>query len=522
MQYYVSFVHLGPWFVEAGAVDWGLVEFLLHEMSLHGESRPSSAVDQAASPADAVDTRNLAGESVAESEGAPADLQDRDWVRAARHWLVRPLRLVSPPFSDLRLSALDPGTWLPLRTPGTASGSSAEAKPTRRLASEPVRSSSGRELVIVESPPDKPRPRSSTPSPSHVLARRSAGLPVSRPSTASKDLEPSGAEDRSDSGMHGESSLALLRTLRDRVRLKHFSIRTERAYASWIRRFLHSFPGRHPRELGAKEVEQFLTVLATEGRVAASTQSQALSALLFLYRDVLGLDLPWLDNITRAKAPRRLPVVLDRSEVRTVLQQLDGREWLMASLLYGTGMRLMECVRMRIKDVDFLRHEIIIRNGKGAKDRVTMLPRSLSEALQRQVERAEAAHQLDRREGFGLVWLPKALSRKYPNAASEIGWQFVFPASKRSIDPRSGMELRHHVDEQVLQRAIRQALRRAGIRKMASCHTLRHSFATHLLEAGYDIRTVQELLGHSDVSTTQIYTHVLNRGANGVLSPLDR
>lgn len=314
----------------------------------------------------------------------------------------------------------------------------------------------------------------------------------------------------------------VLDIVRDRIRVKHFSIRTERAYLGWIERFILAFNDRHPRDLGAAEVEQFLTVLATQGQVAASTQSQALSALLFLYREVLGMDLPWLENVTRAKVPRRLPVVLDRGEVRALLAQMDGRDWLMASLLYGTGMRLMECLRLRIKDVDFLRHEIIIRNGKGAKDRVTMLPRSLSDALMRQVERASLIHQMDLRDGYGETWLPKALARKYLHAARETGWQYVFPASKRSFDPRSRMERRHHIDEQTLQRAVKGALKRAGIVKIASCHTLRHSFATHLLESGYDIRTVQELLGHSDVSTTQIYTHVLNRGAGGVLSPLDR
>lgn len=314
----------------------------------------------------------------------------------------------------------------------------------------------------------------------------------------------------------------ILSTFSERIRVKHFSIRTERAYASWISRYLSAFPGRHPRDLGAAEVEQFLTVLATRGQVSASTQSQALSALLFLYRDVLGLDLPWLENVTRAKISRRLPVVLDRREVHALLHRLDGRDWLMASLLYGTGMRLMECIRLRIKDVDFLRHEIVIRNGKGAKDRVTMLPRSLTDELQRQVDRARSVHESDLAEGFGVAWLPKALARKYPNAARETGWQYVFPADKRSRDPRSTLESRHHVDEQTLQRAVKKALRLAGIVKIASCHTLRHSFATHLLEVGYDIRTVQELLGHADVSTTQIYTHVLNRGAGGVLSPLDR
>jgi integron integrase len=314
----------------------------------------------------------------------------------------------------------------------------------------------------------------------------------------------------------------LLDLIRDRLRVKRYSIRTERAYLGWIDRFMLAYPERHPRELGAAEVEQFLTLLATRGNVAASTQSQALSAILFLYRDVLGVDLPWLENVTRAKVPRRLPVVLSRDEVRSLLNHLDGREWLMASLLYGTGMRLMECVRLRIKDVDFARHEIVIRNGKGAKDRVTMVPRSVADALARQIERARAEHAGDLRGGFGETFLPDALARKYPNAAREVGWQYVFPAAKRSRDPRTGVERRHHVDEQVLQRAVKAALGQSGIVKLASCHTLRHSFATHLLESGYDIRTVQELLGHSDVTTTQIYTHVLNRGAGGVLSPLDR
>ena len=314
----------------------------------------------------------------------------------------------------------------------------------------------------------------------------------------------------------------VLDAVRDRIRVKRFSIRTEHAYLGWIERFLLAFRNRHPRDMGATEVEQFLTALAVHGRVSASTQSQALSALLFLYRDVLALDLPWLENVTRAKAPRRLPVVLDKKEVRLLLNQLDGRDWLMASLLYGTGMRLMECVRLRIKDVDFSRMEITIRDGKGAKDRVTMLPSSLIEPLTRQVTRVRDEHRADLEAGFGDVYLPHALDRKYANASRDIGWQFVFPAAQRSLDPRSGAERRHHVNEQNLQRAVRTAVRKIGIAKLATCHTLRHSFATHLLESGYDIRTVQELLGHSDVTTTQVYTHVLNRGAGGVLSPLDR
>ena len=322
--------------------------------------------------------------------------------------------------------------------------------------------------------------------------------------------------------IHIPTERRLLEVARDRLRLKHYSIRTERAYLGWMERFMLAFRDSHPRDLGAMEVEQFLTVLATHGKVSASTQSQALSSLLFLYREVLGIDLPWLENIIRAKVPRRLPVVLDRGEVKAVLNRLDGRDWLMASLLYGTGMRLMECVRLRIKDVDFARHEILIRNGKGAKDRITMLPQTVTDALVRQVERARHEHLIDLQAGFGEVYLPGALSRKYKNAARETGWQYVFPAPRRAVDPRSGLERRHHVDEQVLQRAVRSAVNAAGIVKPASCHTLRHSFATHLLEAGYDIRTVQELLGHADVATTQIYTHVLNRGASGVLSPLDR
>lgn len=357
-----------------------------------------------------------------------------------------------------------------------------------------------------------------TPPRSHQTPRLSPRAPL--PSIARDASARSAGVPPSGQNVSGEEDV--LGIVRDRIRVKHFSIRTERAYSGWIERFMLAFNDRHPRDLGAAEVEQFLTVLATQGQVAASTQSQALSALLFLYRDVLGMDLPWLENVTRAKVPRRLPVVLDRCEVRALLAQMDGRDWLLASLLYGTGMRLMECLRLRIKDVDFLRHEIIIRNGKGAKDRVTMLPRSLSDALMRQVERASLIHQMDLRDGYGETWLPKALARKYLHAARETGWQYVFPAPKRSIDPRSRVERRHHVDEQSLQRAVKSALKRAGIVKIASCHTLRHSFATHLLESGYDIRTVQELLGHSDVSTTQIYTHVLNRGAGGVLSPLDR
>ncbi|MEO5565684.1 MAG: integron integrase, partial [Luteimonas sp.] len=279
---------------------------------------------------------------------------------------------------------------------------------------------------------------------------------------------------------------------------------------------------RHPGKMGALEVEAFLTALATHAQVAPATQGQALSALLFLYREVLGIELPWMDEIRRAKRPQRLPVVLSRQEVATLLAELDGVPWLMASVLYGSGLRLMECVRLRVKDVDFDRHEITVRQGKGGKDRRTMLPTRLVEPLQAQLRDAARVHQRDLAAGFGEVWLPHALARKYLGAAREWGWQYVFPARVRSADPRAGVMRRHHLDESVLQRAVKSAVRRSGIDKPATCHTLRHSFATHLLEAGYDIRTIQELLGHKDVATTQIYTHVLNRGGAGVLSPLDR
>lgn len=313
----------------------------------------------------------------------------------------------------------------------------------------------------------------------------------------------------------------LLDLVRGKIRLKHYSIRTEQAYVDWIRRFILHHDKRHPRDMGAAEVEAFLTHLAVAGRVAASTQNQAKSALLFLYREVLGLELPWLDNVERAKAPKRLPVVLTTVEVQAMLGRLDGVHWLIASLLYGSGLRLMEAVRLRVKDVEFSRREILVREGKGFKDRITMLPASLCEPLRQQITCTRVIHQRDLDAGFGSVYLPYALDRKYPNAGRDWGWQYVFPAESVSIDPRSGTMRRHHVGEQSIQRAVRQAVRAAEIDKPATPHTLRHSFATHLLQRGYDIRTVQELLGHSDVSTTMIYTHVLNRGGRGVISPLD-
>jgi integron integrase len=314
----------------------------------------------------------------------------------------------------------------------------------------------------------------------------------------------------------------LIEQVRARLRLKHYSLRTEKAYIYWIRRFILANGKRHPRELNGVVVEGFLSALATQERVAPSTQAQALAALLFLYKEVLSIELPWMDNVARAKPRRHVPVVLTQEEVARVLRQLGGREWLMASLLYGTGMRLMECLRLRVKDVDFERNEITIREPKFGCDRRTMLPGRLRDALMAQRAAALALHQRDLAQGYGEVALPHRLALKYPKAGREPSWQYLFPASKRCPDPYDGRYKRHHIDEKVLQRALKYALARAGITKRASCHTLRHSFATHLLENGYDIRTVQELLGHKDVTTTQIYTHVLNRGGNGVLSPLDR
>jgi integron integrase len=318
------------------------------------------------------------------------------------------------------------------------------------------------------------------------------------------------------------ASPRLLDQVRGKIRFKHYSLRTEQAYLDWIKRFIRHYGKRHPRDMGAAEVEAFLTHLAVAGRVAASTQNQAKSALLFLYRDVLEVDLPWLDNVLPAKTPKRLPVVLTRDEVQALLGRMRGTHWLVASLLYGTGMRIMECLRLRVKDVDFARGEFLIRDGKGFKDRVTMLPETLAIPLRDHLARVRALHERDLAGGRGEAGLPYALDRKYPGAGREWGWQYVFPAGSLSVDPRSGVERRHHLLDHGIQRAMKQAVRDAGLAKPATPHTLRHSFATHLLEGGYDIRTVQELLGHSDVSTTMIYTHVLNRGGRGVVSPIDR
>jgi integron integrase len=313
----------------------------------------------------------------------------------------------------------------------------------------------------------------------------------------------------------------LLDQVRDVMRLKHYSLRTERTYCDWITRFIRFHRMRHPTEMSEAEVAEFLTHLARSGNVSASTQNQALSALLFLYKEVLKQKIGWLQNVERAKKPARLPVVLSRDEVHKIFAHLHGTARLMAGLLYGSGLRLMECVRLRVKDADFAYARITVRDTKGGRDRVTMLPANLAAPLQRHLQKVKAQHEQDLADGFGEVWLPDALARKYLSAAREWSWQFVFPSSRISVDPRSQVKRRHHIDESALQQAVKKAVRAARLTKPASCHTFRHSFATHLLENGYDIRTVQVLLGHKDVSTTMIYTHVLNKPGIGVRSPLD-
>jgi integron integrase len=313
----------------------------------------------------------------------------------------------------------------------------------------------------------------------------------------------------------------LLDVMRDRIRVRHFSYRTETSYIAWVRRFIRFHGGRHPRELDGPEVQSFLNHLAVERKVSASTQNQALSAILFLYREVLEKDLPWLDGLVRAKRPVHVPVALSREEVRRVLAQLDGVRWLAAALLYGAGLRVSECVRLRIKDLDLDYRQVTVRDGKGGKDRCTILPDALAVPLLRQVERVRALHATDLELGFPGVSMPPALARKYPAAPREWGWQYLFPARGLCRSPYTGQRVRHHLLPDSLQRAVKEAVRRSGVAKPASCHTFRHSFATHLLEDGYDIRTVQELLGHSDVSTTMIYTHVIRRGGRGVKSPMD-
>ena len=316
-------------------------------------------------------------------------------------------------------------------------------------------------------------------------------------------------------------SLSLFDVVRNKIRVKHYSIRTEKTYISWIKSYLHFYSLQHPRELGAEQIEAFLTHLAVNRKVSASTQNQALSALLFLYKVVLDIELPYLDGVTRAKRSTRVPVVFTPVEASRVIQNLQPPYSLMAGLLYGSGLRLMECVRLRIKDIDFHYKTITVRNGKGGKDRVTILPDLVLHDLELQLVKTKELHTFDQQAGQGYVYLPFALEKKYPNANREWGWQYVFPSQSRSIDARSGVERRHHLGGQSLQRAVKRSIMDSGITKQASTHTFRHSFATHLLQAGYDIRTVQDLMGHKDIRTTQVYTHILERGGNAVKSPLD-
>jgi len=313
----------------------------------------------------------------------------------------------------------------------------------------------------------------------------------------------------------------LLDQLHDAIRLKHYSYSTEKTYVHWARRYILYHNKRHPAEMGAAEIEDFLTHLAKEENVSSSTQNQALNALLFLYRNVLQIDLPVPLHALRAKRSEHLPTVLSKDEVMRVISGMQGLHQLMAKLLYGCGLCLMECMRLRVKDIDFEQFQIIVREGKGEKDRATMLPASLVQPLKNQIAFVRNQHERDLAQGFGSVELPFALARKYPNADKELGWQYLFPSERLSTDPRSGVICRHHLDPSGLQRAVKAAVKLAGIDKPVSPHTFRHCFATHLLEAGYDIRTVQELLGHKDVKTTMIYTHVLNRGPKAVRSPLD-
>lgn len=319
----------------------------------------------------------------------------------------------------------------------------------------------------------------------------------------------------------GKRPPKLLDQMRESLRARHYRPRTEETYCQWVKRFIFFHHVRHPAEMGEPEINAFLTHLAVKEKVSASTQNQALSALLYLYRHVLKREVGSLGEVVRARKPKRLPVVMTRHEVKAVLAQLGGDKWLMASLLYGAGLRLMECLQLRVQEIDFQSSEIIVRDGKGGKDRRTMLPQSLIPPLQEHLRKVKALHEKDLAEGWGRVQMPDALERKYPNAPAEWRWQWIFPQENRWVNPQTKEQGRHHMDESLIQKAVKDAVGRAGLTKRATCHTFRHSFATHLLEAGYDIRTVQELLGHSDVKTTMIYTHVLNKGPSGVRSPVD-
>lgn len=326
-------------------------------------------------------------------------------------------------------------------------------------------------------------------------------------------------EERMDCG--GTQQPRFLDQLREQLRVRHYSLRTEDAYVDWVRRFILFQDKRHPKDMGAREIQGFLSHLAVDRGVSPSTQNQAKAALLFMYRELLGVDLPWLAEVVQAKRQAKLPVVLNPGEVRALFDQMDGVMGLFAKVLYGTGMRLMEGLRLRVKDLEFERLEVFIRDGKGGKDRVTMLPERLVKPLQAHLDQVRALHEKDLLEGFGEVWLPDALAMKFRSASRAWGWQWVFPSALRSVDPRSGVTRRHHLQPESVQKAVRLAARAAENIKPVTPHVLRHSFATHLLGSGHDIRTVQELLGHKDVATTMIYTHVLNRGGRGVISPLD-
>ncbi|HEY0802729.1 MAG TPA: integron integrase [Steroidobacteraceae bacterium] len=314
----------------------------------------------------------------------------------------------------------------------------------------------------------------------------------------------------------------LCEVAREKMRTRHFAFRTEQAYLHWIRRYVNFHDRKHPRAMGPGEVEAFLSHLAVDGHVSASTQNQALQALLFLYRHVLDIDLPWLENVTRARRSKRLLVVLSGAEVRSILAQLDGTAWLVANVLYGSGLRLMEALRLRVKDLAIERGELIVRDAKGGKDRVTVFPASIADPIRLHLAKLHLRFEQQRKAGEPGVSLPYARARKFPNLSTQWGWQYVFPSNSLCEDPYTGQPIRHHLHEKALQRAVQAAMRKAGIIQPASCHTFRHCFATHLLEAGCDIRTVQELLGHSDLRTTMLYTHVLGKGAMGAKSPLDR
>lgn len=345
--------------------------------------------------------------------------------------------------------------------------------------------------------------------------------PAATAASAKPASAPCGAVKDSPGTYDPKGSKRLMDCVREAIRSRHFSFRTEETYVQWIRRYIFFFKKRHPKDMGVGEINTFLSHLATHGRVAASTQNQALSALLFLYGQVLGVELPRIEGVIRAKRPKRLPVVLTPAEAKAILNKMEGTHRLMAALLYGSGLRLLECMTLRVKDLDFTRGEIVVRNGKGGKDRVTVLPGALKAPLQAHLDRVKELHKRDLAQGYGEAPLPNALAQKYPTAGRDWPWQFAFPSSVRSPERGTGVIRRFHASERGLQRAVREAAKAAKIPKAVGPHTFRHSFATHLLDAGQDIRTVQELLGHSDVGTTMIYTHVLNRGAKGVKSPLD-